>query len=101
MPSGSASHRGRCHGTVSVFLCVCVCVQVQATRESLKWLPFLFGAEREFILAAAPVKYKHQLAWLCLGLCVYVADCKLTCYCFQRGVTCAGPVPQDEEHELM
>lgn len=99
MPSGSASYPGHCHGTVSVCQCVFLYlgVRVQATRESLKCLPFLFGAERELILAAALVKHKHGLAWLCLGLCVYVAECKLTCYCFQRGVSCASPIPQDEE----
>lgn len=50
--------------------CFCVCVQVQATRESLKCLPFLFGGEREFILAAAPVKYKHQRLAVFRSVCL-------------------------------
>lgn len=40
-------------------------------------------------------------AWLCLGLCVYVADCELTCYGFQRGVSSAGLIPQDVEHTFL
>lgn len=40
----------------------------------------------------------HELAWLCLGLCVYMAECELTCYCFQRGVSHARLIPQDAVH---
>lgn len=34
----------------------------------------VFGIEGESILAAALVQHIHELAWLCLYLCVYVAD---------------------------
>lgn len=54
---------------------VCVRVQIESTREPLKCLPFLFGAERESISAAAPLKYKHgELPRLRSAPCVYVAD---------------------------
>lgn len=64
--------------SASFYLCgVSSLVYVQAACESQKCLAFLFGTEVEFILAA---EHKHELSWLCLGLHVYVANCKLTCY---------------------
>lgn len=56
-------------------VCVRVRVQIESTREPLKCLPFLFGAERESISVAAPLKYKHgELPRLRSAPCVYVAD---------------------------
>lgn len=43
-------------------------------------------------LSSCTAEHKHEFSWLCLSLCVYVANCKMTCCCIQREDLRASPV---------
>ena len=105
---GSAKWRGILsftmpwHGQhICVCVCVCLCMCVSGFRQHVSVCPRAWQRGKINLLAAAQFQHIHELIGPCLVLCVYAAECELTCYCFQRGRSSSSLIPQDVKHTLV